>query len=353
MELSVCIITKNERENLKRCLEALKFCPFEVVVVDTGSVDGTQEMAGNYTDAVYEFAWCDDFAMAKNFAVSKASNDMVLVLDSDEYVTVLDPAQLEMQIARHPMQVGRIIRKNYMYEGPEIRSSTEAINRLFDRRYYCYKGRIHEQLVHADSGDGKVVTYQTGIQIDHTGYLLSVDEKREKAQRNIRLLEQMLADEGEDPYLLYQMGKSCYMAGQYQEAASHFGRALEFELDERLEYVIDMVQTYGYALVNSGQAQTALGFEGLTDAFGDSSDFWFLMGFIYMNNEQFAEAVDSYEQAIRLHNARMSGADGWLAYYNAGVICECLGQTKEAAGYYEKAGDYAPAQARLAEMAGK
>ena len=49
MELSVCIITRNERENLKRCLEALAPYPFEVVVVDTGSTDGTKELARGYT----------------------------------------------------------------------------------------------------------------------------------------------------------------------------------------------------------------------------------------------------------------------------------------------------------------
>lgn len=41
---------------------------------------------------------------------------------------------------------------------------------------------------------------------------------------------------------------------------------MEFELDEKLEYVVDMVETYGYALVNSGHADAALGFEGLGQA---------------------------------------------------------------------------------------
>lgn len=353
MKFSVCIITKNECMNLRKCLEALKPYPVEVVVVDTGSSDGTMEMARAYTSAVYEFAWCDDFAKAKNYAVSKAACDMVLFIDSDEYVTAVDMSDLEKQVRLHPRQVGRIARKNFMYEGTEIRWSMEWINRLFDRRYYRYKGCIHEQLVRADTGEADIATYRTGIQIDHSGYLLSAEEKQKKAQRNIRLLKKMLTDGGEEPYLLYQLGKSYYMAGQYRESADYFGKALAYDLNERLEYVIDMVQSYGYALVNSGQAKAALGFEGLIDAFGDSSDFWFVMGFIYMNNELFSKAVDAYERAVRLKNARMSGADGWLAYYNAGVIFECLGQTKEAAAYYTKAGDYEPAQIRLAEIAGK
>lgn len=356
MKLSVCIITKNECNNLRKCLKALQNYGFELVVVDTGSSDDTVRMVRDYTNALYQFEWCDDFSKAKNYAVSRASNDIVLVLDSDEYVTDLDLPELEKQILGHPKQVGRILRRNYVYQGDEIRTTIEHINRLFDRRYYHYEGCIHEQLVSLEgiSTDvGAITTYQASICVDHSGYLLNKADKRKKAIRNMALLRQMLADQGDDPYLLYQMGKSCYMAEQNGEACRYFGRALEFDLDEKLEYVIDMVETYGYALVNSGQAQVALGLEGLLDTFGKSSDFQFLMGVVYMNNELFQKAVESYEQAVRLGNARMTGADSYLAYYNAGVICECLGQLQTAEDYYKKAGDYAPAvQRRRILMAG-
>ena len=54
--ISACIITKNEAENLKKCLEALRRYPFELVVVDTGSEDNSREVAAAYTDKVYTFA---------------------------------------------------------------------------------------------------------------------------------------------------------------------------------------------------------------------------------------------------------------------------------------------------------
>lgn len=73
MNLSVCIITKNEKENLEKCLQALSGYDLEIVVADTGSTDGTLEMIRNYTGSVYEFPWCDDFAKAKNYVVQKQS----------------------------------------------------------------------------------------------------------------------------------------------------------------------------------------------------------------------------------------------------------------------------------------
>lgn len=91
---------------MRKCLNALQGYGFELVVVDTGSSDDTLEMVRDYTETVYQFEWCDDFSKAKNYAVSKASNNTVLVLDTDEYVTELDLAQLEKQMHEHPKQVG-------------------------------------------------------------------------------------------------------------------------------------------------------------------------------------------------------------------------------------------------------
>lgn len=59
--LSICIITKNECDNLKICLERIKDLGCEIVVVDTGSSDNSKKIASTITPCVYEFAWCDDF----------------------------------------------------------------------------------------------------------------------------------------------------------------------------------------------------------------------------------------------------------------------------------------------------
>ena len=56
-KLSVCIIAKNEEQNIERCLRSLKPYPFEIVAVDTGSADRTKEIAEAYADRVYDFTW--------------------------------------------------------------------------------------------------------------------------------------------------------------------------------------------------------------------------------------------------------------------------------------------------------
>lgn len=65
--ISLCMIVKNEEEVLERCLNSLKGLMDEIIIVDTGSTDSTKEIAARYTDKIYDFSWCDDFAAAGNF----------------------------------------------------------------------------------------------------------------------------------------------------------------------------------------------------------------------------------------------------------------------------------------------
>lgn len=80
--ISVSMIVKNEESCLERCLKSVKYFD-EIVVVDTGSTDKTLEIARKYTDKIYNFEWCDDFAKARNFANSKCTGDWILSIDAD------------------------------------------------------------------------------------------------------------------------------------------------------------------------------------------------------------------------------------------------------------------------------
>ena len=323
------------------------------------------------------FTWCNDFAAAKNYAISKASNDMVMVIDSDEYLDQIDIPALEQMIRKNPDKVGRIKRRNTFEHNEQKPENREWINRIFAKEYFHYEGRIHEQVTPLRGAESGYRTYETPVVILHTGYDLPEQQKKEKAERNIRLLEQELKQLGWDgnagakdggakagtagtdadacgsgqiPYLLYQLGKSYYMMGEYGVACGWFAQGLSFDLNPALEYVIDMVETYGYALINSGQEQTALFFENIYDEFGKSADFQFLMGLIYMKNARFTEAVREFEKAAGHAECRAQGVNSYRADYNIGVIYECLGKKEEALAYYRKCGSYAPAEERIREL---
>lgn len=346
--ISVCIITRDESDMLRRCLEALIKYDVEIVVVDTGSKDDSRKTALEYTSKVYDFEWCDDFSAARNFAAGKAANDIILALDTDEVIEHYDTCNIDKISGAW---LGRIRIINKLGSDGENQVA-EYVTRLYNKRYYQYSGRIHEQLVAKE-----ICAYETKYQnidilIYHYGYGLCKEKLEEKAQRNIRMLQKDITENGETPYALYQLGKSFYMCKDYERAVEYFGKALGYDLNPKLEYVQDMVETYGYALVNTGRAAEAreiLGSEDVYDAFSGWADYCFMMGLVYMNCTMYERAIEEFERATT-KPARMEGADSYKAFYNIGVILECQGMTEEALKYYGKCGEYQAALKRISVL---
>jgi glycosyltransferase involved in cell wall biosynthesis len=90
------MIVKNEQDNLPKCLASVEGIFDEIVVVDTGSNDRTKEIAREFGANVFDFPWIDDFAAARNEALSHATGDYAFWLDADD---VVEPEQREKLVA--------------------------------------------------------------------------------------------------------------------------------------------------------------------------------------------------------------------------------------------------------------
>lgn len=348
--LTLCMIVKNEEENLKNCLSKAADFVDEIVIVDTGSKDNTKSIALEFTDKIYDFKWCNDFSKARNFSISKSSNDWILVLDADEIITEFSRYNIDNFIknASNKNKVGRIQRINIMEYSNENKKYIERVNRLFNKNYFHYEGIIHEQLA---AFNGK--TYETDvidITAEHIGYTKEVLARTDKLKRNISLLKEALKNDSKDPYVYFQLGKSYYMLRDYNNSVLYFEKALSFELDFRLEYAEDLVETYGYSLINSGKYSEALILENCFEVYSKSADFNFLMGLIYMNNAKFSQAVDSFLVCTKFQHSKVEGITTYSSYYNIGVIYEVLGFREKAVEYYNMCGQYSKAKERLKEM---
>jgi len=339
--ISICIIVKNESKNLSTCLEKLSRTGYEIVVVDTGSVDDSKDIAYKFTDKVYDFVWVNDFSAARNFAISKATKEYIIMIDSDEFLTEIDKVKLEELLKNNEKSVGRLHRNNVFTRDGVGFSGKELVNRIFPKKYFNYSGKIHEQVIALDGKD--YMTYVAPVYVDHIGYDGSIEDRKEKANRNIKMLLEVLEEDGDDPYILYQLGKGYYLDKEYEKATEYFRRALTFDLNIELEYVIDMIEIYGYSLINSEQFEEALLLENIYDEFSGSADFVFLMGLIYMQNFLYEKAEKEFLKATSYPDSKVEGVNSYLAYYNAGVIVECLEDKEKAILYFEKCGDYEPA----------
>lgn len=345
------MIVKDEEENLKHCLQSVANYVDEIIIVDTGSTDQTKEIAQEYTNKVFDYMWNDNFSDARNFSLSKASNDIVLVLDADEIVEQIEIDKIKRLVKSNEGKIGRLLRINEFTRDGSVNQYNERVNRLFSKKKYKYMGMIHEQVepisLQSIPEDN---TYLIPLIIRHSGYEGSLEIRKKKTDRNIRLLKRALEQSSDDPYLIYQLGKSFYMQEDYELAAEWFGKALYFDLNTELEYVQDMVESYGYSLINSGNYELALSLTGVYDEFSNSADFVFLIALIYMNNAKFDAAIEEFTRAISMRDGKMDGVNSYRAYYNIGVIYECLGKIKQAREAYHQCGNYEPALRQIANM---
>ena len=355
LPISVCIIAKNEEKYIDECLRRLAFYDWEIIVVDTGSTDHTVEIARKYTPNVFHFDWINDFSAARNFSISKATNDYILVVDCDEYLeTDVQTKQIIHSLTQKimPEQVGMLTLLSPTIDS--VSSTTDAasivherIARFFHKKYTQYQGSIHEQLA---SKNGKTLTFvQIPLTFYHAGYS-TPDIRKAKTSRNIPLLEAELQANGANPYILFQLGQSYFGLADYENALPYFEEALSMDVNEQEEYVQTLVESYGYCLLYLQQYNTALGLEGIYSIFCKRADFVFLMGLIYMNNAIFDKAIEEFLKATTISNYVVDGVNSYKAYYNIGVICECSGNSNDAIKYYRKCGNYAPALKQIGRL---
>ncbi len=350
LPISVCIIARNEEHNIESCLQPLRAYEWEIIVVDTGSTDRTKEIAARYADKIFDYVWQQDFSAARNFAIECTANDFVLFIDSDEYLMEIDVDAILSLINMHSAAIGLLSRQNHYQMNGTDSVYVDLVERLFSRKYYHYEGIIHEQVVLKEPEKHSYGTYQIPLVLNHSGYVGSDESLREKAQRNIALLEKDLELHPDNPYTYFQIGQAYNMIHDDENACLYYDKGLSYDVDPDAEYVQMMVIGYGYALLHLNRAEEALGLGSVYDAFASSADFLTLMGLIYLRNEQYVKAMLEFVKALSCENAHVVGANSFIPSYNLGLINEMMGEKEMALAYYRKCGEFPMALEKIEEL---
>lgn len=345
---SICMIAKDEEKNIKRCLDSVKNFDCEIIIIDTGSSDRTKEIAYEYTSKVYDFQWINDFSAARNFSISKASYDWVLVLDCDEWVQESAPEEFMEYAHKYPTYMGRLRRKNLTYLDSEKQMYVDMVERFFNRRYYHYEGTIHEQVT--PTKPCELIAFDIPLTVLHSGYVGTKEDLESKRIRNTTMLQQALAENPDDPYLCFQLGQEYFCIGDYETAADYYAKVLTYDLPSSLEYLRMTVQAYGNCLLHLDRIDEALQFEHIYKDFGNTPDFVFLMGRIYYMSGQPMKALSEFIKATSMDNPHAEGTNSYLCWYYIGLINEKLGNLNDAKIFYRKCGEFSPALERLNDI---
>ena len=155
--ISAVIITLNEEPRIAAALESVRFCD-EVVVLDAGSTDRTQEIAAAAGARVETRPW-DGFTAQRNHAASLARHDWVLAVDADERVTPALRAEIESMRTAGFAHAGYRIPRVAFYLGRWIRGTDwypDAQLRLYDRRRGRWTGGLVHESVRVDGPVGRL-----------------------------------------------------------------------------------------------------------------------------------------------------------------------------------------------------
>lgn len=178
IRISLCMIVKNEVNVLARCLNSIKNHVDEIVIVDTGSDDGTVELAKTFTENVYPFQWQDDFSAARNFSFSKASGDYILWLDADDVITDENAQRLIALKSRLEREQPDYVKCPYDTDFDEKGNPAYTFYReriIRKSAPFRWEGCVHECIAPA----GKIIV--SDFRVRHLG------SKKERGMRNLNL----------------------------------------------------------------------------------------------------------------------------------------------------------------------
>jgi len=219
--VSLCMIVRDEEQNLEACLAPVADLFDEIIIVDTGSRDGTLEIARRFTSQVYQFQWCDDFAAARNESLRHATGDWVFWLDADDRIQPSQVAPLRELLANLDDQprvfmLNTIVLPSHAHAEPRIISHQRLFRRHPDLQW---RGRVHEQLtpVFEDLGYQRCFP---NIEIVHVGYQDRALADR-KARRKLRLLRMDFAEDPTNACTLFHLSMALHQAGNYPDAIRH------------------------------------------------------------------------------------------------------------------------------------
>ncbi len=196
--LSVAIITRNEAHRIARCLGSVGFAG-EIVVVDSGSEDGTPDIARRLGARVIETRDWPGFGAQKNRALDACRGDWVFSIDADE---VLDDTLRQAIVAITQTQVGAFgywIRRRSTFCGRVVRHGdwrNDRVLRLFQRRHARFTDDLVHERVECPPPHGELAGLLLHDSVD------SVEDMVEKTHRYARLSAQKLRAQGRQGSLL-------------------------------------------------------------------------------------------------------------------------------------------------------
>lgn len=336
MSLSLCMIVKNEATALPKCLSSVKNVVDEMVVLDTGSIDRTPNIAQEFGAKVHYFAWCNDFSAARNEALKYVTGDWVLVLDADETLTPTVVPHIKEAIARVEYLLINLVR----HEVDAEQSPYSLVSRLFRNHPQIRFDRPYHALI--DDSVAEIVQtephweigYLPGVGILHSGYQKTAIAHNDKYAKAQTTMESFLAKNPHDPYVCSKLGALYVEIGKINEGMELLKRGIK-ACKENYEVLYELNYHLGIAYNRLNNPQQAISYYQTAiklpiypilklGAYNN-------LGNLLKAAGDINSAKKAYETALKIDPNFATG------YYNLGMIYKALGMFTDAIAAYQKA----------------
>lgn len=218
-KLTACLIVKDEERVLERCLKSLQGMVDEIVLVDTGSTDRSKEIAARFGAVIGDFAWNDDFAAARNYALALATGNWILWIDADEEMVPESLAAIRSAIVRPQFGGYDIEIINFLDAGSNGDQFRHCPTRLFQNLPgVSFTGRIHEQVNPSLQELGFAWARLDGAVILHHGYRPDIMDQKSKIVRTIALLEREVREDPGNSFQWFNLANAYLVAERFEDS---------------------------------------------------------------------------------------------------------------------------------------
>lgn len=338
ISISLCMIVKDEEMVLGRCLASIYRAIDEIIIVDTGCSDTSIEIAKKFDAKIHKFEWVDDFAKARNFAFSKATKDFVLWLDADDYVTT-DTVNDLIKLKETLNSDVDSITMHYILSQDDHGNTTNSLrrNRLVKRtNNFKWIGAIHEYL----EVYGNIINSE-----------LSIIHGKIKTSpgRNLKIYKAKV-EKGEKLSIrdMFYYGNELFHNNYIDEAIIQY----EEFLNTNLGWVEDnktACSNLADCFNSKKDSENELKYIFKSFEYDvPRADFCCRLGFKFLNEEKFIQAIFWYELATKLkvddNNLGLTNhaPSTWLPHLQLCVCYSRIGKLELANSHNEEAGKYIP-----------
>ena len=298
------MIVRDEERLLPDCLASVRDVADEIIVVDTGSIDATREIARAHGARVIDYVWQDDFAAARNVSLAAAGCEWILVIDADERLE--SAASLQAFLAGNPEPTGVELRLVAADDQGRPRWAYHLVRLFPNLEQLRFVQPFHEYL--SDSREpAPPWQFRPDIRLGHAGFRSDVSDAKAKHQRNRAQIDRQRLREPENLIWLFYGAHLTAQEGDHVTALAEFETMLRLAAKQGMRDQAYLIRCVLEAMVCCHKIRsTTRGLE-LAETYaelcGYNPDFWFLRGTLWRQCQRQREAIACFETCLAFADA--------------------------------------------------